>query len=76
MIEAIYAEIRYLIRRGTFRAVWITELPVGANMITARYLLAIKSGEDEEDSYKTRFVTGSRLDIMEDYFARGVQTTQ
>ena len=49
MIEAKYAEIRDLVNRGTFRAVLRTELPDGANLITARYVLAIKSDEDKEE---------------------------
>ena len=49
MIEAKYAEILYLINRDTFRAVLKTKLPDGANLITARYVLSIKSYEDKEE---------------------------
>ena len=42
MIEAKYAEIRNLIIRGTFRSVLRTELPDGANLITARHALSIR----------------------------------
>ena len=46
MIEAKYAEIRDLFDRGTFRDVLRTEFPDGASLITARFVLAIKSDED------------------------------
>ena len=58
MTEARYAEIRDLINRGTFRSVLRAELPDGANLITARYVLAIKSDEDKEERYKERYVSG------------------
>ena len=51
-IEAKYAEIRDLASRGTFRAVFRTELPDDANLITARCVLAVKLYEDKE-RYKT-----------------------
>ena len=45
-------------------------------MITARYVLAIKSDEDKEEQYKARYVAGGHLDIMKDYLVHGVQTIQ
>ena len=49
MMEAKYAEKRYLVSRGTFPASIRAELPVGANLITARYALTIKSDGDKEE---------------------------
>ena len=49
MIETKYDEIRDLINRGTFRAFLWTYLTDGTNLRTARYDLAIKSDEDEEE---------------------------
>ena len=46
MTEAKYAERRDLVNRGTFRAMIRKELPDGTNLITARYVLVIKSDED------------------------------
>ena len=54
MMKAKQSEIRDLINRGTFRAVLRTEFPNGANMITVRYVLVIKSEEDNGDRYKAR----------------------
>ena len=49
MIESKYAEIRDMVNSGTFRAVLRTELPDDANLIAARYILAVKSDEDKEE---------------------------
>ena len=76
MIEAKYAEIRDMVNRGTFRAVLKTELQYYANLITARYVLAIKSDEYKEERYKARYVAGGHSDIMKDYLVHGAQTIQ
>ena len=68
--------MRDLINRGTFRAVLRTEMPDGANLITARYVPAIKSDEDEEERYKERCVTGGHLDIVKDYLVHGAYSIQ
>ena len=66
MIETKYVEIHDLTNKSTFRAALRTELLDSANMITARYALQIKSGEDKEERYNTRCFTVSHLDIMKD----------
>ena len=75
-IEVKQDEIRDLISRGTFRAVLRTEHLDGANMITAGYVLAIKSEEDKEDIHKARCVAERHLEIMKYYIAHGAQTSQ
>ena len=65
MIETKYAEVRDLISRGTLRAVLGTELPDCANLITARYVLDIKSDEDKKERYKAIYDAGGHLIIME-----------
>ena len=45
-------------------------------MITARYVLAIKSSEDKEDRDYARYVPGGHLDNMKDYLAHDSQTIQ
>ena len=69
--EAKYAEIRDLVNRGTFGTVLKTELPYGANLITARHVISIKSDEDKEERYKARYVFGGHLDIMKYYLVHG-----
>ena len=75
-IEAKYAEIRDLVNKDAFRAVLRTQLPDGENLITARYVFAIKSDEDKEERYKARYVAGGHLDIMKDYLVYDAQTIQ
>ena len=64
MIYAKYAEIRDLIIRGTVIAVLRTEVPNGADLITVRYFLSIKLGEDNKGRYKARYIADGHSDIM------------
>ena len=76
MIEAKYTEIRDLVNRTTFRAVLRTELPDGANLVSERYVFAIKSDKNKEEQYKARSVAGGYLHIMKDYLVHCAQTIQ
>ena len=49
MIEAKYAKILDLANSSTYRAVFRAELSHGANCITTRHVLAIKSDDDKEE---------------------------
>ena len=75
-METKYGELRDLINIATIPAVLKTELPDGANLITARYVLSIKSDKYKEERYKARYVAGGYLDIMKDYLVRVAQTNQ
>ena len=68
-----YAEIRDLDNRGTFRAVLKAELPDSVNVITARYVFAIKTDEDKEEWYKARYLAGGYLDIMKGFQVHDAQ---
>ena len=72
--ESKYAEIRDMVNGGNFRAVLRTKLPDGANLITAIYVLSIKSDKDKEEKYKARYVDRGHLDILKDYLVHGAQT--
>ena len=76
MIEAKFAKIQDLVTRGTFRTVLRTELLDGANMITARYIIAKKSDENKEERYKAIYVAGGYVDIMKGYLVHGAQIIQ
>ncbi len=56
MRSAIRNEIRQLLSRGTFKVFLKEELPDGANVLTARFFLSIKSNTDGEVKYKARYV--------------------
>ena len=46
MREAKRAEVQELLKRGTFKVILRSELPNDANVLSARYVLAIKSNDD------------------------------
>ena len=56
MKEARAAEIRDLVRRGTFKILLPTEIPPNANMLAARFVLAIKHKITGEVKFKATFV--------------------
>ena len=72
MKAAIKDEVQNLLKRGTFKE----ELADGANALTARFALSIKSTVDGEIKYKTRYVIGGHRDVLKHYLVHGVQTLQ
>ena len=76
MRSAIRTEIRDLLRRGTFKVILNEKLPDGANALTARFVLAIKSSADGDVKYKARNVIGSHRDVLKIYLVHGAQTLQ
>ena len=56
MKEAINAEVRGLPRRETFKVILCEEMPDGATVLTARYVLTIKSKIDGKIKFKARHV--------------------
>ena len=76
MEQAKRAEVQELLKRGTFKVILRSELPNGANAITARFVLAIKSNADEKVKYKARYVMGGHRDKMKNFLVHGAQTFQ
>ena len=76
MLKAKLDEVSDLLRRGTFKVILKGELPDGANALTARFVLAIKSSIDDKIKYKARYVVGGHLDVLKNYLAHGSQTLQ
>ena len=52
------------------------ELPDGANALTARFVLAIKSKADDRIKYKARYVIGGHRDKLKHFMVHGAQTMQ
>ena len=52
MHAAMMSEVRDLLKRGTFKVILREDLPDGANALTARFVLAIKSDADGNIKYK------------------------
>ena len=59
MITAKYTEIRDLICRRAFKVISKEEISEGANVFTARFLLAIKPTVDGEIKFKARYVAAA-----------------
>lgn len=76
MTEAIRSEVRDLLKRGTFKVILKEELPGGANALTARFVLSIKSSADGETKCKARYVIGGHRGILKHYMVHGAQTLQ
>ena len=74
MAAAIKEEVRDLLRRGTFKVILSEEIPDVANVLTARYVLAIKSKADGSIKFKTRYVIGGHKDILKHYLVHGAHT--
>ena len=76
MLKAKLDEVSDQLRRGTFKVILKSELPDGANALTARFVLAIKSSTDDKIKYKARYVVGGHRDILKNYLVDGSQTLQ
>ena len=58
MNETTDEEIRSLVERGTFKVMEIHELPDAANILTAKFVLAMKTNAERNEIYKARYVVG------------------
>ena len=76
MKDAISNEVRDLLRRGTFKVILKEELSDGANALTARFVLAIKSNADGQIKHKARYVIGGHRDSLKQFMVHGAQTLQ
>ena len=76
MKTAISREVQDLLRRGTFKFFLRTELPDGANALTARFVLPIKSNAEVKVKYKARYVICGHRDTLKYYLVYGAQTLQ
>ena len=76
MKSAISSEVRDLLKRGTFKVLLKEELPDGANALTARFVLAIKSNADGKIKYKARYVIGGHRDRLKPFLVHGAQSLQ
>ena len=76
MSEAISAEVSNLEERGTFKVMRTSELPDDANLLTARFVMSIKTDAQGIERYKARYVVGGHRDSMKNYLVHGSQTLQ
>ena len=76
MKAAIKSEVMDLLQRETFKVIPRKEIPDGANALTARFVLSIKSTADGDIRYKARYLVGGYRDIMKHFMVHGAQTLQ
>ena len=69
-------EVQDLLKRGTFNVILKEELPDGANALTARFVLAIKSNADGEIKFRARYVMGAHRDKLKHFLVHGAQIVQ
>ena len=76
MKEAIMKEVLYLLKHRTFKFLLKEELPDGANALTPRFVVAIKSNADGKIKYKARYVVDGHRDRLKNFMVHGAQTLQ
>jgi len=64
MTAAKQAEVRDLLRRGTFKVILREDVPSDANVLPGRFVLAIKSTEDGKIKHKARYLIGGHRDRL------------
>ena len=74
MAAAIQEEVKDLLRRGTFKIILREEIPDGANVLIARYVLAMESKTDGSIKFKARYVVGGHKDVLKHYLIHGAHT--
>ena len=76
MTAAKKAEIRNLLERGTFKVVIKKDVPPNANVLPGRFVLAIKSTEDNAVKFKARYVIGGHRDRYKNMMVHSATTLQ
>ena len=73
--EAKMKEVRDLLHRGTICVTLKEELRDGANALTVRFVLAIKSNVGGEIKCKARYVIGGHRDKLKHFMVHGARCT-
>ena len=76
MAKAIQDEVKDLPRRGTFKVILKKEILEDANILTARYVLAIKSTIDGKVKFKARYIVSGHWDMLKHYLMHNAHTFQ
>ena len=74
--ETIAAKIPDLARKGTFKVVMHAIIPPNANMLTARFVIAIKHKITVEVRFKAKHVIGGHHDRLKAFLVHGSQMLQ
>lgn len=76
MTEAKKSEIRNFLRRNTFKIILKKDVPPNGNILSGRFVLAIKSTVDGQIKFKARFVIGGHRDKMKNMMVHCTITAQ
>ena len=76
MTKAKRQEIMSLLERGTFKVILREEIPKDANVLPGRFVLALKSTEDNNVKYKARYVIGGHRDRLKHMMVHSTSTLQ
>lgn len=76
MVAAKKDEVRNLLKRGTFKGMLKEDIPPDGNVLPGRFVLSIKSTEDQEIKFKARYVIGDHRDKLKDLMVHTSTTLQ
>ena len=76
MKQVIAREVKGLVDAGTFQIILREDIHADANMLSGRFVLAIKSTKDGEVKYKVRFVIGGHRDKLKHVMVHHTATVQ
>ena len=76
MTSAKKAEIRNLLKRGTFKVILREDIPNDANVLPGRFVLTIKSTDDNRAKFKSRYVISGHRDKLKRVMVHSSQTLQ
>lgn len=76
MTDAKKAEIRNLLKRGTFKVILKEDIPPDGNVLPGRFVLTIKSTDDKEVKCKALYVIGGHRDRYKDFMVHTSSTLQ
>lgn len=76
MIEAMSSEVKGIFEKGTCKVVLKEEVFPDGNVLSGRFVMTIKSTENDELELKARFVVGGYRDKIKNLVIHSSQTSQ
>ena len=76
MSDAKRKEIFQLMKRGTFKVILKEEIPPHCSVLSAHFVLSIKSTMDDDIKWKVRYVSGGHRDKLKKLLVQSSQSAQ
>ena len=76
MVKAIQDEVKEILRRGIFKVILKESIPEGSKVLTARYVLAIRSKIEGKVKFKARRFFGGHRDMLKHLLVHNAHTLQ